>query len=105
MGLGLVKIKNIKNPDTIKKAIEGIRRSKLRKNRRNKIYECLVESQGKVPCYVCGEHVSRKQASLEHITPLSRGGTDDWDNLAISHRRCNSMRGDNERLSHNNSGS
>jgi 5-methylcytosine-specific restriction endonuclease McrA len=32
-------------------------------------------------------------ATVEHIKPLSRGGTDDWHNLAMACLRCNGMRG------------
>ena len=44
-------------------------------------------------CYVCKKPVARERASREHIIPLSIGGTDAESNLSISHKRCNSKRG------------
>jgi hypothetical protein len=47
---------------------------------------------GTVPCFVCGHHVTPNRASLEHIQRLRDGGTDDMNNLAISHEWCNQNR-------------
>lgn len=60
---------------------------------RNKIYTTVARQlHGKVPCWVCGEHVTHEDATLEHIQPLSEGGSSHQDNLAISHDRCNHQR-------------
>lgn len=32
--------------------------------------------------------------SLDHIVPQSRGGSDEWGNLRLTHRWCNAIRGD-----------
>ena len=47
---------------------------------------------GKVPCWVCGEHVLPAAATLEHVQPLSEGGNSHAENLAISHEVCNGQR-------------
>lgn len=66
----------------------------VRQSRRCTIYKMLAnKNNGKVPCFVCGEHVDKDKATLEHIIPISKGGTDSMDNLAISHFRCNVKRG------------
>lgn len=66
----------------------------IRKGRRETIYKMLAKRHGgHVPCFVCGAHVPEADATLEHIKPLSKGGTDNMDNLSISHSRCNHMRG------------
>lgn len=44
-------------------------------------------------CYVCKKRCSRTQASREHVIPRSIGGSDEESNLTISHKRCNSKRG------------
>ena len=41
---------------------------------------------------MCGEHVLPADATLEHIQPLSEGGSSHLENLAISHGRCNNQR-------------
>lgn len=70
---------------------EAVKR--MRQSRRNQLYIYFKKTKGWVPCYVCGLHVKAQDATLEHIKPLSRGGTDAWDNLAISHAHCNAERG------------
>jgi hypothetical protein len=42
-------------------------------------------------CYWCGK---RRRAQLEHLTPLSRGGTHDIENLQASCRSCNAKKHD-----------
>jgi hypothetical protein len=51
-------------------------------------------------CWVCdGEVDSRAPAgsphaaSVDHVIPRARGGTNDPDNLRLAHRRCNGQRG------------
>lgn len=64
--------------------------------RRDTVYKMISKrNDGTVPCFVCGRHVKENHASLEHKLPLSHGGTDDFDNLAISHNMCNLRRGNN----------
>jgi 5-methylcytosine-specific restriction endonuclease McrA len=62
-------------------------------NQRASVYQRLWELHGFVPCYVCGQHVKRADATLEHILPRSRGGSDAGRNLSISHAKCNHARG------------
>lgn len=60
---------------------------------RDKIYRTVARQlHGRVPCWVCGEHVLHAAATLEHIRPLSEGGNSHAENLAISHEVCNSQR-------------
>lgn len=44
-------------------------------------------------CCICNESVSVKDASLEHIIPLSKGGLNNRNNFALAHKDCNSKRG------------
>lgn len=39
-------------------------------------------------CAVCGKPVTKEQSSVEHITPLSRGGKNDETNTRIVHIWC-----------------
>jgi 5-methylcytosine-specific restriction endonuclease McrA len=73
--------------------VRAILRSTVRKRRRETVYNMTHKSLGKVPCFVCGKPVAKDAATLEHITPISKGGTDDMSNLAISHAYCNHKRG------------
>lgn len=38
---------------------------------------------------VCGNNYP----SIEHIIPISKGGTDEWDNIKLAHRHCNTIKG------------
>ena len=60
---------------------------------RIKMYKTVARQlHGKVPCWVCGEHVTPEAATLEHIQALSEGGSSHAENLAISHEVCNGQR-------------
>ena len=60
---------------------------------RLKLYRTIARQlHGKVPCWVCGEHVEPAAATLEHIQPRAEGGSSHQENLAISHSRCNHQR-------------
>ena len=60
---------------------------------RDKIYKTVARQlHGVVPCWVCGKHVLPAAATLEHIKPLSEGGSSHLENLAISHDACNNQR-------------
>jgi hypothetical protein len=45
-------------------------------------------------CHLCGKRVRLADASRDHLLPRCRGGGTVWSNLALAHRRCNSLRGD-----------
>lgn len=42
------------------------------------------------PCWICGQLGAD---TVDHVVPLSRGGTNSLDNLRPAHRKCNSARG------------
>lgn len=61
--------------------------------------EYLAERDG-LECGICHEDVdlsirgrASKSVSIDHVIPVSRGGTDDESNLRLSHFGCNSRRG------------
>lgn len=55
-------------------------------------------------CKICGRlvdpsdiensHVKGMYPSLDHIIPLSKGGTHTWDNVQLAHLRCNAAKCD-----------
>ena len=45
-------------------------------------------------CFVCGKNIEIfSDATIEHIIPRSKGGTNHLNNLAVSHRLCNEFKG------------
>lgn len=50
-------------------------------------------------CYLCKEKIDKRllcpdpmAASIDHVVPLSRGGTHTWDNVMPAHAICNFMK-------------
>ena len=44
-------------------------------------------------CQICGKPVNKNLASIDHIVPLYKGGTNDESNLQLTHDFCNKMKG------------
>jgi 5-methylcytosine-specific restriction endonuclease McrA len=44
-------------------------------------------------CGICGKPVDLKIAAINHMLPICRGGSNDFDNLQIAHHRCNTLKG------------
>lgn len=61
--------------------------------RRDRVFDIINGIHLHVPCYVCGKPVPRDKATLEHIIPLCKGGTNEMRNLSISHWKCNKNKG------------
>jgi 5-methylcytosine-specific restriction endonuclease McrA len=40
-------------------------------------------------CLYCGTPFHARELSRDHVTPLSRGGTDSWTNVVTACKRCN----------------
>ena len=40
-------------------------------------------------CLYCGNHFSKRDLSRDHVTPLSQGGADHWNNVVTACIRCN----------------
>lgn len=55
-------------------------------------------------CHICNGRVDWTQSpqgfndypSIDHIKPISKGGTHQWHNVKLAHRRCNTIKSDNE---------
>lgn len=58
-------------------------------------------------CYLCGQRcdyndfkkidgsiaIGKYYPTIEHVIPVSKGGTDTWDNVRLAHMICNSIKG------------
>jgi 5-methylcytosine-specific restriction endonuclease McrA len=45
-------------------------------------------------CGICGERVNPRRFTLDHIIPLSKGGTHEYANVQPAHRECNQLKDD-----------
>lgn len=68
------------------------------KTERVSIHDIIVRDGNR--CYICGVKTDPKapysspfKANLEHVVPLSLGGTHTIDNLKCACRRCNTLKG------------
>ena len=44
-------------------------------------------------CMYCSEHFMSRELTRDHITPISQGGKDVWQNVVVACRRCNNHKG------------
>lgn len=51
------------------------------------LHELYHRDKGK--CGICGKEVLPKDASLDHIIPIARGGKHQWSNIQLAHLKCN----------------
>jgi HNH endonuclease/Homeodomain-like domain len=82
---------------------ETNRRKRIKANGKvnwNISIERLLKRDGK-ECYLCGEDTNKNldtnhddYPSIEHVIPVSKGGTHTWDNVKVAHRKCNTEKRD-----------
>ena len=75
-------VAKIEAPDNIKQI-----RPRLRKQVRNRMI-----SNASV-CAICGKPVDIDNANIDHKIPWSRGGSNSSDNLRVTHKNCNTLKG------------
>lgn len=44
-------------------------------------------------CYLCEKPMLFSEATTDHVYPKSRGGSDRYENLKLTHRKCNGKKG------------
>jgi 5-methylcytosine-specific restriction endonuclease McrA len=44
-------------------------------------------------CQYCGDQPPRKELTVDHVLPRSRGGRTTWDNVVAACQRCNGRKG------------
>lgn len=64
-----------------------------RKKARKGVKRATIIARDRSRCGICGKKVSPQEMSIDHIIPLSAGGTHAAINLQVAHKRCNSRRG------------
>lgn len=55
------------------------------------LYRLWIRDRG--VCWLCGQPVPLAEATRDHKVPKSRGGSNAFFNLALAHRACNQLRG------------
>lgn len=109
----LIEDPNVKSRAALLKLIQSILNNPLNDNRptyliwldfRKKFLEDKKKKYGSLVCVYCGQkdlemdtegHPPSKQATIDHVFPLSKGGEKyDEKNLVVSCRVCNEKKGD-----------
>ena len=57
------------------------------------VYEDNIKKYCTLTCYLCLMPIEFGKDHLEHKVPLSRGGTNEYNNLAIACQKCNLSKG------------
>ena len=58
------------------------------------VYEDNIKQFGTLTCYLCLNPIEFGKDELEHKTPITRGGTNEYNNLGIACKSCNSSKHD-----------
>lgn len=53
----------------------------------------IFQHYGRKCCY-CGSQIKSIDATWDHVTPRSKGGTTDWSNIVLSCKPCNARKAD-----------
>ena len=69
--------------------LKKVKRRKFRPAERISIY-----TRDRGICGICGEFVPPNEATIDHIVPISKGGTYAPENLQCCCRRCNQLKAD-----------
>ncbi len=93
MGIPVIRLKN--KQDTPKYGINRIKRTNsiFKSQWLTEYKKSLLEKTGGV-CWLCGEPIPRRDFSIDHKLPKSKGGNGGFDNLFPTHKKCNSDKGD-----------
>jgi len=92
-----------RNYDHKKKRIKQL---KANGNYDNGLTLTALRLRDKEVCAICGKRVNAKDyewrngafitgnryPSIDHIKPVSKGGTHTWDNVQLAHKHCNSIK-------------
>lgn len=80
-----------------RRTMKRVRAGLMRNTQVEPIDRTAVAERDGWTCSICRGVVTRDDWSLDHIKPLSRGGTHTHDNVAIAHFGCNAKKRDGAR--------
>jgi 5-methylcytosine-specific restriction endonuclease McrA len=58
------------------------------------VQRMVIASRDGQECYLCGQWLTWREITIDHVVPLSRGGDHSYANCKIACAVCNSRKGD-----------
>lgn len=83
----------LNNRERVYDAIHRRRARKLGNGPVDRIDRVIVHSRDHGRCWLCREPVKQTDMHLDHVVPLSKGGTHTYDNVRTSCAACNLRKG------------
>ena len=65
----------------------------VRKNKHPRFSKFNVSLRDRFKCQYCGTDVSKATVTMDHVYPVSMGGTTCWENIVASCMKCNTTKG------------
>ena len=65
----------------------------MRRRRRPRFSKTNVYLRDLYTCQYCSNEFIRKDLTLDHVLPLSKGGKTNWSNIVAACMRCNTIKG------------
>lgn len=72
--------------------IDAVRERQAARAKAHALRSKIIERDGLV-CRICGREVDPADVHVDHAIPLARGGPSTPENLRVTHRRCNLLKG------------
>ncbi len=69
------------------------RRARIRGLETEAVDRLVVYERDGGRCHLCNKTVSRHNFHIDHLIPISKGGSHTYANVALAHPRCNMRRG------------
>ena len=87
--------------EKILKLVTRINRRAHKKGATEKLepYQGLQRWENTIFCAICGRYIKLQNASLDHVVPLTNGGSNAIWNILIVHRWCNNQKGEQNLIS------
>jgi 5-methylcytosine-specific restriction endonuclease McrA len=87
-----------RNPEKAREIVKAVQRRHEARKRGAQRTEAvrlriLAERDG-WRCHICGKLVTKKNWSMDHLVPISKGGDHTYDNVSLAHVSCNGRRQD-----------
>lgn len=72
-----------------RKKLKNRMRKRISRRKRRQVY-----ARDNFICQLCGNKCFPEDISLDHLVPVSKGGTNDKKNLITAHKSCNERKAD-----------